>query len=262
MPDIIKVRMKFIKDIEKKIKYLKESRRRAGRILYHILFNINRIIKSIISSDYRRYLFSVIYYRNHFHQVSHLTEEDRYPDLFKVCGNYFANDPAVKILSFGCSTGEEVNTLGTYMPEASITGVEINNWCLSECSRKYKNNKFRFIHSLSADFKKLTGFNAIFCLAVFQHDKNRHRENNEISDEYPFRKFEDQLIDLDKKLIKGGLLFIDNSDFRFLDTVVSEKYSVLEVEGNSVTRDRPLYDKNNRKISEVTEIPRVFVKRI
>ena len=31
-----------------------------------------------------------------------------------------------KILSFGCSTGEEVATLSKYIPHGSIVGVDIN----------------------------------------------------------------------------------------------------------------------------------------
>lgn len=51
---------------------------------------------------------------------------DRYP----ACKNYFNGKQDLKILSYGCSTGEEVLTLRRYFPTAQIIGTDIKNIAL------------------------------------------------------------------------------------------------------------------------------------
>ena len=102
-------------------------------------------------------------------------------------------------------------------------------------------------------------FDAIFCLAVFQHTNNRDEYVNKAS-KYIFSQFEQQLIILDKKLKTGGLLFIDHCDFNFLESKIVYKYFPLQMDTNKVFRERPLFNKSNQQTSNTTEIYRVFIK--
>jgi hypothetical protein len=45
-----------------------------------------------------------------------------------------------------------------------------------------------------------------------------------------------------------------------MDTVHAERYDVLEFEQNRVLHDRPLFDRNNRKVSDDQWLYRAFVK--
>ncbi len=54
------------------------------------------------------------------------TAEDRYPRIFAFVQAQLGGETAVHILSFGCSTGEEVFTLRRYFPRAIIKGIDIN----------------------------------------------------------------------------------------------------------------------------------------
>jgi len=65
---------------------------------------------------------------------------------------------------------------------------------------------------------------------------------------------------LDKKLKTGGLLFIDNSDFNFLESKIVYKYFPLQMDNNKVLRERPLFNKSNNKIGNGREIYRFFKK--
>ncbi len=51
------------------------------------------------------------------HQLSNATEMDRYPEIFQACANHFGGKK-LKILSFGCSTGEECVSILKYMPNS------------------------------------------------------------------------------------------------------------------------------------------------
>ncbi len=111
---------------------------------------------------------------------------------------------------------------------------------------------------MSPEYLASNDYSAIFCLAVLQHSQNR--SNIETARKFTFKRFEQQIILLDKKLKPGGLLFIDNCDFNFLDTAVSSKYTILAVENNNIIRDRPLFSPSNQKLTNQTNNKRVFVK--
>ena len=52
------------------------------------------------------------------------TTLDRYPELFRAASQQMPD--ATRILSYGCSTGEECATLTRYFPAAEIVGTDIN----------------------------------------------------------------------------------------------------------------------------------------
>ena len=196
-------------------------------------------------------------YSNLYHQFSNYTKLNRYPDLFEAARLYFANQENIKILSFGCSTGEEVESLSNYLPQAEIVGVDINLWCIEQAQKRYPQH--RFVHSLSPNFEALVGFDAIFCLAVFQNPANRHDKEREIS-AYAFSQFEKQLSILDKKLKPNGLLFIDHCDFNFLELPLKNHYQIANIKQNMLVRNRPLFNKNNQKIAAIQNNFRIFKK--
>lgn len=218
-------------------------------------------MKFFSNGRFRSETLTKLHFGNQFHQQSTFTTSDRYPLLFKECAGYLSLISNPKILSFGCSTGEEVNSIGQYLPNANIMGVDINIWCLKQCRKKYKNKKISFVHRFSDKFKNASGFDAIFCMAVFQRTGNRTNSDNSAAVGFRFDQFDQEINLLDGKLKSGGLLIIDQSDFSFTDTVCSEKYTPLvSFEHNRIVRNRPLFDKNNRKIAESQNSYRVFVK--
>jgi hypothetical protein len=170
-------------------------------------------------------------------------------------------NPQPRILSFGCSTGDEVFSLGNYIPRAAIVGVDINAWCIRQCNLKKQSEKHSFCLRSSLKCEQMTGFDAIFCMAVFQRTENRTNRDNSVSTGLSFVQFEREIDQLDSKLKIGGLLFIDHADFSFMDTVYGIRYEVLGFEQNRIHYIRPLFDRNDRKISDEQSLYRVFVKR-
>jgi hypothetical protein len=197
------------------------------------------------------------------HQIYTFTLMDRYPLLFSETKKYFLNhqkNPSPKILSFGCSTGEEVFSLGEYFSAATIVGIDVNQWCINQCIKKNTNSKHLFYNRNSKEFEKLNNFDAIFCMAVLQRSENRTSVNNSVSVLYPFSKFESEINLLNQKLKVGGLIIIESSDFLFIDSKCSANYLPLQFENNEIESKRPLFNKHNKKVSESQTFKRIFIK--
>lgn len=239
--------------------YIKHKRWQAGmwQPFFKILWNSYNAYRFMLTPAYRSRIWYSLKYRKQYHQFSNFTKLNRYPVLFSIAQGYFTNYSKLKILSFGCATGEEVESLSIYLPQAQIVGADINPWCLKEATKRCP--KHRFVHSQSPQFEALEGFDAIFCLAVFQHSANRHDINQKKS-EYLFTQFEEQLSVLDKKLNPNGLLFIDHCDFNFLETSLSKQYRIADVQPNRISRNRPLFNKHNQKVSITQQNFRIFRK--
>lgn len=232
------------------------------QLLYRILWGVFNGLRFLGQPGYRARQLTAWRYAADQHQPSTFTLPDRYPDLFGYLRQHLSHCPRPRLLSFGCSTGEEVATLGTYLPQANIMGADINHWCLGQARRRWSGQlQYDFVHSRSAAFEHATDFDAICCLAVFQHPHNRH-DLARTSSAYPFAQFEAQLRRLDQKLKPGGLLLIDHCDFNFLDVapVLRTGYRPAPWPDNLVRRDRPIFNRHNQKVASQHIAFRVFIK--
>src|SRR6185312_914791 len=61
------------------------------------------------------------------------TRIDRYPLAFRFARDQLGDEATTHILSFGCSTGEEVFTLRRYFPVATIKGIEVDPTRIRAC---------------------------------------------------------------------------------------------------------------------------------
>ncbi len=248
-------------NLKDKIKSLRNSEHYRIRLIYYFLKPFWLAMRFITDAYYRSVIITGLRSGNKYYQRSSFTKTDRYPVVFAACAHYLQSNSHPHVLSFGCATGEEAATLGKYLPGAMIVGTDINEWCIRTCRNSYNDNKrFRFFNRHSDEFKNCGGFDAIFCMAVFQNTANRLNKNNETAKYLTFSQFEEELKALDAKLNNGGLLVTDNCDFSFTDTAIAVHYKPLVFPDNLIERDRPLFDRNNRKIAETQHIYRVFVK--
>ncbi len=196
----------------------------------------------------------------HFQGAS-FTRSDRFPALFQQCALSLQGIAAPRVLSFGCSTGEEVFSLAHYLPNAEIVGVDINRWCVKQAAVRNTSSRLRFLYRGSPEFDTLGTFDAIFCMAVFQRTENRSMEGSVIETGFRFENFEAEMRGLDPMLKPGGLLFIDQCDFSFEQTAVAAEYQPLVCAANEKLRQRRLFGRDNRLLTEAYVAKRIFVKR-
>ena len=187
---------------------------------------------------------------------------DRYPRIFSESRDYFGDQKDLKILSFGCSTGEEVITLRRYFPNAVIVGAEINRRALAKCRELPIDEKISFIYSANRTIRRLGPFDAIFCMAVLQRDPHRIIEENitDLTEIYPFSKFEQQVAELDRYLRKDGLFIIHFTPYLFDDTAAAVIYEALEMKREEADLV-PKFDKNNIRIKIAAPSNSIFIKK-
>jgi len=192
-------------------------------------------------------------YKKGIHQILTYTELDRYPEIFLTCSKLKEGD--VKILSFGCSTGEECQTLRKYFPLAEIIGLDVNENVLKKAIKNNSDKKIKF-HSVLNE----NSFDLIFCMSVFC----RHINNGECDDpfytHYTFKQFEKTLKELISTLKHNGAIIIYNSNFRFCDTKFSNLFKSIPTKDNHGSGFVTKFNKENVKLKNQIYKDCVFLK--
>lgn len=238
------------------IKFIIES-------IYFIVIGLYNIKRISTDKEYRALFYLQTFKSTRVQQTTPLTAMNRYPEIFSACSDYFGKDKNIKILSYGCSTGEEVLTLRRYFPNATIVGAEINKHSLEVCKSHKVDDKITFIKSTAKNIKKHGPFDIVFCMAVLQRtpDTITQQGITSLKDIYPFEKFENQIIELDGYVKKGGLLVSHFTQYDFIDTVVSNKYKVFG-DYNQDDYRSSIFDKNSNLIKERYRRNSIFMKSI
>lgn len=199
------------------------------------------------------------------HLTCNYTKMDRYPEAFTLVRRHLeetglADSPQLRLLSFGCSTGEEALTLRRYFPRATIVGADISRWNLRRArARAADDEHIRFVESSPRSLAAEGPFHGIFAMAVLLRMAHRMEPADSAADVYPFETFDQQVRQLDEILEVGGALAIQHANYRFVDSTIAEGYRVIEHEFSA--RDQvPKFDRQSRRLPETDEQRRVFVK--
>ena len=156
------------------------------------------------------------------------TSDDRYPDVFRTVREQVGDGAQARVLSIGCSTGEEVFSLRRYFPEAAIAGLDINPLNIAVCRfRRLRrgDRKMRFAVAGSSEGEASASYDAVFAMAVYRHgDLNVSPPPPRCDHRIRFADFERSVSDLARVLKPGGLLAIQNAMFRFADTRVASGF--------------------------------------
>lgn len=175
------------------------------------------------------------------------TSDDRYPQIFKYVREQVGDSAKPRILSFGCSIGDEVFSLRRYFPQATIVGVDINLRNIAVCRRRQQkvgDDRMAFAVAASVAGEADASIDAIFAMAVFRHGSlNTSPPPPRCDHLLRFADFERSVTDLARALKPGGLLIIRNGMFRFADTKVSSAFET--VLGLKCDDPDPLYGPDN-----------------
>lgn len=186
------------------------------------------------------------------------TFEERYPALFDALAERLAGLPRPRILSFGCSSGAEVRALRRRLPQAQITGIDLNPRALAKARRADCHPLSCYRRGAVPD--PADRYDAILALAIFRHGALEAEKPEDCSSTLPFARFEQGIAALDGCLVPGGWLAIYNSHFRFTDTAAAANYSAAPVALNDTQPPEVLYGPDNRRLPAPGLLPGLFRK--
>lgn len=145
-------------------------------------------------------------------QLSHMTKAERFPLIFDSAKTL--QPDAKRILSFGCSTGEECEAMAKRFPEAEVVGIDIDHGTIQTARKKNKNPDRVFFHdSLGATGKYDV---ALALMVFFQMDAP-----------IKFSPWDRCLCEIDAHMNVGGLVMLYTSEFNFMQSSPAENYEVV-----------------------------------
>lgn len=181
-------------------------------------------------------------------QISHATSYNRYPDIFKEISIIIPNPN--QILSFGCSSGVECNTLHElYYNNIKIIGIDINETLIES---NISNNKYENIEYICDIEKIQSKVDLIFAMSVLCRWPESYGD-------YTFDTFVETLSIIDDLLNVNGYICIYNAKYLFTETnLFKEKYEVV----NTLYKETGFVYKYNLNNEKIEDYPHYLFKKI
>ena len=177
------------------------------------------------------------------------TAPDRYPWLFGFAASCIWSRPDLRILSFGCSRGDEVFSLRRYFPNAAIKGIDIHQRNIARCLARVRAEQavnVTFELAATTQGEPTGAYDAIFCLAVLVNGDLTTAKAQRCDPLLHFATFERMVADFARCLKPRGLLLLHTTNFRFCDTAVAADFEVVyEADPKHLALD-VLFDRNNQ----------------
>jgi SAM-dependent methyltransferase len=189
-------------------------------------------------------------------QLSGDTEDDRYPEIFRFIRERLGDESGRRLLSFGCSTGEEPLTLRRYFPRADIDAIDINPYRIRACRKRLRqiggDPRLSFTVAGSTAHLPDASYDAIFCMAVLRQGGLQLGPPPRCDHLIRFATFETIVEDFARCLKPGGFLALKFSNFRFRDTAASAGFeTVMRAGQDHPDPSTPLYGRDDRLLPDI-----------
>jgi hypothetical protein len=127
----------------------------------------------------------------------------------------------LRILSFGCSIGDEIASLAHFFPDAKIIGCDADDFAL-ETAQRSVGHIAEIVRSDRDAIIERGPFDLITACSALCINPPR-----DIPIRFPPALFDDFLSLFDEVLVPGGLLILTNSTYRFRDSPVFERFDAV-----------------------------------
>jgi hypothetical protein len=178
------------------------------------------------------------------------TAVNRYDDEFDALATSITSD-APRILSFGCSSGEELFSLHEHFPAATIHGIDVNPLAVRTARKRIRaaglGAQLTAAKGGDADAERPRSYDAVLALAVFRHgDLNGGPARCDPT--LQFANFERTVSRLADCVRGGGVFVIRHANFRFSDCAVAHEFELVRPgfpSHNARGMSTPAYGPNN-----------------
>lgn len=241
---------------------LKEMRRRLTTIA--ALRTVWRVMRRWLHPHHRALRVVERAHPGRLLQPSQYTAVERYPAIFDQVALYLSCFPAPEVLSYGCSSGEEVFSLRRRLLNARITGVDINPRNLAKAQRKLRTApdpglSFRQA-SDPADLGHAPSYDAVLCFAVVRHG-DLSAAPPDCNSVFPFEKAEAFVTRLAALVRPGGFLALWHVHFRLSDMAISSAFEPVFDLADDVDANQPLYGPGGARILDKVCTTAIYRKR-
>jgi SAM-dependent methyltransferase len=143
----------------------------------------------------------------------------RYPTIFKDAKRLLSSGPK-RLLSFGCSSGQEVRSLRELSEDWRVDGIDVKEYLIRQAREEDPGGTY----ALSCSELEAASYDAIFCLSVLCRWPDRY-------DSFSFADFEAALQQIDALLKPGGVLVLYNAQYDLAETKMGEESYVALRDG-------------------------------
>lgn len=185
------------------------------------------------------------------------TEAERYPEeLARVADELPAGRrEAPRILSFGCSSGEELLTLATRFPGARITGIDINPLAVRRARRRVAEaglaQRVTVLRASDASGQPEAAYDVVLALAVLRHGWLNDGPET-CTEHLRFADFDRTVTGLCRTLRPGGLFVIRHANFRFGDARGAVDFEAVQTgfASSSAAGPTPVYGRDDHRLPD------------
>lgn len=193
------------------------------------------------------------------------TAYDRYPEELGAAAAALAT-ATPDILSFGCSSGEELLTLRRHFPGSRIRGLDINPVAVRAARRLVhdadEDAAITVARAGDAGGEPAESYDLVVALAVFRHASLNDAPES-CAGVLDFASFERTVTGLSACLRPGGVFVIRHANFRFTDCAVAADFEPV-MAGLPSSNEHvvtPVYDRANRRVAPESRDDGVYRKR-
>lgn len=184
-------------------------------------------------------------------QIKTSTSPERYYDFTPTLAEWLARKDRPRVLSFGCSTGDELGVFALLAPNADVLGVDANAEVLDVARARFA-SKPGYSFALS-DWETIRAHGP-FDLIMANHVLCRHPESakiDDLSDLFPFAEYEDAMSRLVECLAPDGVLMSVGGNYLIPDVAACGHLVGVDTPNYPFNGLVSIFDRSSRKIIQM-----------